>query len=411
MDTIMTIPLRDGNFHAVYNGVPLTTGMYALAIGNNKVDIFMGQNDSVFVEWEMDQTWGGPEIRGTRLAENSRPMEYYYEDRGMMKNKPSLFSSALLEQWKGDMNSIESFKTVDNIRPSDDFIAITKKLATVSYLKALDIEYPNMHAMYYPGDTLKYPASLDPVFNTLSYNDTSLYKYDSYIGLLDSKLRKDEKLKLIDFDSAFLNAVVRTDKDHRLKNRLLYRSLKVMVTSNNDSIRRSHLFNTYIPEEKDPVLAGKLSTLLALQNSLVKGMPAPEIEAISIAGKKMNLADFKGRYILVDVWATWCGPCKTEVPFYERYAEMYSGDKIAFVSLSVDQGRFVINWQYEAQYKSKRVVQLRSENPMEFMNKYGISEIPRFFLVDPEGKIAMISMPRPSDPLFEDYLKQQVPGL
>jgi thiol-disulfide isomerase/thioredoxin len=265
--------------------------------------------------------------------------------------------------------------------------------------------------MYYPGDTLKYPASLDPVFNTLSYNDTSLYKYDSYIGLLDSKLRKDEKLKLIDFDSAFLNAVVRTDKDHRLKNRLLYRSLKVMVTSNNDSIRRSHLFNTYIPEEKDPVLAGKLSTLLALQNSLVKGMPAPEIEAISIAGKKMNLADFKGRYILVDVWATWCGPCKTEVPFYERYAEMYSGDKIAFVSLSVDQGRFVINWQYEAQYKSKRVVQLRSENPMEFMNKYGISEIPRFFLVDPEGKIAMISMPRPSDPLFEDYLKQQVPGL
>jgi thiol-disulfide isomerase/thioredoxin len=411
MDTLLVIPVNEGSFHAEYTGEPLKPGNYAVAIGSNSQTVFMGHNDSVYINWKIGQP-GMPDIRGTRIAENSFWRTYSYQDpMNTMKNKPSIFVSSLVEQWQGDMDDIESFKTVDNIKPSKDFIDITKKLATISYLQALDIDYPAMHAMYYPGDTLKYPPGLEPIRDLLSLNDTSLLMYSAYADLLDKELRHKGKFREFDYDSTYLQAVVSADGDPRVKDVMLFHAMNKMIANGGDSTKRNELFNTYIVQQRNPGLSGMLYKRLALQNSLIRGLPAPAFEAVSIAGKNMGLKEFKGRYVVIDVWATWCGPCKRETPFFERYAEMYGGDKVAFVSLSVDEGNNAMSWQFEAAAKSKRVVQIRAEAPFEFMSKYAIESIPRFMLIDPEGKLTMINMPRPSDPLFEDYLKQQVPGL
>jgi thiol-disulfide isomerase/thioredoxin len=411
MDTLLVIPVNEGSFHAVYTGAPLNPGKYAVAIGNNSLPVFMGHNDSIYINWKIGQS-GMPDIRGTRIAENSFWRTYSYQDpMNTMKNKPSIFVSSLVEQWQGDMDDIERFKTVDNIKPSKDFIDITKKLATISYLQALDIDYPAMHAMYYPGDTLKYPPGLEPIRDLLSLNDTSLLIYTAYADLLDKELRQEGKFREFDYDSSYLQTVVGADRDSRVKDVMLFHAMNKMITNGADSVKRNQLFNYYIAQQKDPGLSDMSYKRLALQNSLIKGLPAPVFDAVSIAGKKMGLKDFKGRYVVIDVWATWCGPCKRETPFFERYAEMYGGDKLAFVSLSVDEGNNAMSWQFEAAAKSKRVVQIRAEAPFEFMSKYAIESIPHFMLIDPEGKLRMINMPRPSDPLFEDYLKQQVPGL
>ncbi|HSF46090.1 MAG TPA: TlpA disulfide reductase family protein, partial [Chitinophagaceae bacterium] len=278
-------------------------------------------------------------------------------------------------------------------------------------LQAIDIDYPSMHAMYYPGDTLKYPPAIDWVRNLLTLNDTTLLMYNDYADLLDKELRQKGKFREFDYDSSYLQAVVSAEKDPRVKNFMLFHSMNKMIANGGDSARRNELFNAFIVRQNDPVFSDKLYKRLALQNSLIKGLPAPAFEAVSIAGKKMGLKDFKGRYVVIDVWATWCVPCKRETPFFERYAEMYAGDKLAFVSLSVDEGNNAMFWQFEAPAKSKRVVQLRAEAPFEFMSKYAIESIPRFMLIDPQGKLTMVNMPRPSDPVFEDYLRQQVPGL
>jgi thiol-disulfide isomerase/thioredoxin len=411
MDTLMVIPLKEGSFHGEYKGAPLQPGKYALAMGSNSLQVFMGHNDSIYINWNIGRP-GPPDIRGTRIAENSFWRNYSYQDAmNTMKNRPSIFVHSLVEQWQGDMEDIEGFKTVDNIKPSKDFIEITKKLTTVSYLQAIDIDYPGMHAMYYPGDTLRYPPDLDPIRALLGLNDTSMVMYTEYAELLDKELRQKEKFREFDLDSSYLQAVASADKHQRVKDVMLYNAMNKMIANGGDSAKRNELFSAFIVQEKDPHLSGMLYKRLALQNSLIRGLPAPAFEAVSIAGKKTGLKDFKGRYVIVDVWATWCGPCKREAPFFERYAEMYAGDKLAFVSLSVDEGNNVYAWQYEAAAKSKRVVQLRAEAPFEFMSKYAIESIPRFMLIDPEGKLTMINMPRPSDPLFEDYLKQQVMGL
>jgi thiol-disulfide isomerase/thioredoxin len=408
MDTLLTIPLNQGSFHAEYKGQPLSAGYYALSIGRYRMMIFMSANDSVYIDWSLGGMGMPPVIRGTRIAENSMRESYVFQDyMGTMKNKPSVFTGALMEQWTNDMESIEGFKTVDNIKPSRDFIDMQKKLATVSYLQALKIDYPRAHAMYYPGDTLKYPATVDAVLNTLSMNDTSLLMNDEYVDLLDKELRYSKNFREYDYDSTYLDAVVNSDRNVKVKNAMLFDAMKNMITSSGDSVKRNALFNKYIGHVNDKVYVDRLQKRLALENSLIKGMPAPLFDAVSIAGKKMTIKDFKGRYVVIDVWATWCAPCKQESPFFERYAEMYSGDKLAFVSLSVDEGNNVYSWQYEAAAKSKRVVQLRVDDSFAFMRKYGIESIPRFILIDPQGNIAMMNMPRASDKLFEDYLRRE----
>jgi hypothetical protein len=83
---------------------------------------------------------------------------------------------------------------------------------------------------------------------------------------------------------------------------------------------------------------------------------------------------------------------------------MYSSDKMAFVAVSIDDGDDLFRWRYEAGEKSKLTVQLRATDKMAFMGKYGIESIPRYMLIDPEGRFVATSLPRPSDRLFEDYL-------
>ena len=57
------------------------------------------------------------------------------------------------------------------------------------------------------------------------------------------------------------------------------------------------------------------------------------------AGETSSLEDFKGRYVYIDVWATWCGPCKKEIPYLKAIEEKFHNRNIEFVSISVDEGK------------------------------------------------------------------------
>ena len=147
----------------------------------------------------------------------------------------------------------------------------------------------------------------------------------------------------------------------------------------------------------------------ALETKKLNNTPAPSFDYINYAGGKSTLADFKGKYVYIDAWATWCGPCRAEIPFLKAKEEMYHDKNIVFLSISIDTQKDFEKWKKFVGEKELKGVQLFADNDWksEFVKAYNIDGIPRFILVDPKGMTVNANAPRPSAPEFD----QEVGGL
>ncbi|CAH8285738.1 redoxin [Mariniflexile fucanivorans] len=160
----------------------------------------------------------------------------------------------------------------------------------------------------------------------------------------------------------------------------------------------------------DPMLdyyKGYLAESIALKTDLATGAPSPTFENYeNYNGGKTSLTDLKGKYVYVDVWATWCGPCKAEIPSLKALEKQYHGKNIQFVSLSIDDDRSHggswdkarENWKAMIADKQLSGVQLFAPNgwQSQFILDYKIQGIPRFILIDPNGNVVTPDAPRPS---------------
>ena len=72
--------------------------------------------------------------------------------------------------------------------------------------------------------------------------------------------------------------------------------------------------------------------------------PSTTFDYVNFAGGKTKLEDLRGKYVYIDVWATWCGPCRGEIPFLAKVEEKYKGKNIAFVSISADEDKDFDKW-------------------------------------------------------------------
>jgi thiol-disulfide isomerase/thioredoxin len=101
-----------------------------------------------------------------------------------------------------------------------------------------------------------------------------------------------------------------------------------------------------------------------------------------------------------DVWATWCAPCKQELPHPAKVEDDYKEQNIQFIGLSVDAPSGRKKWQEFIRTNRLKGLQLMTENAFEsvFIQKLNINSIPRFILIDPDGKIISADAKRPSDP-------------
>jgi thiol-disulfide isomerase/thioredoxin len=141
-------------------------------------------------------------------------------------------------------------------------------------------------------------------------------------------------------------------------------------------------------------------------NKLI-GQPSPSFDKYeNFKGGTTSLKDLKGKYVYVDVWATWCGPCKAEIPALKEL-EAEFGDKIHFVSISVDQKEDHEKWITMVTEKELEGVQLFADNSWEsaFVQAYGINGIPRFILIDPTGNVVKPDASRPSNPKTKELFK------
>ncbi|WP_158223379.1 TlpA disulfide reductase family protein [Mucilaginibacter sp. MD40] len=116
---------------------------------------------------------------------------------------------------------------------------------------------------------------------------------------------------------------------------------------------------------------------------------------IDSANRQHSLREFKGKYVYLDIWASWCYPCRKEYPLLEAMAGKLDTTKIKVIGISLDKTSW--RWKGALTGVGMKGTQWCVTDTL-FEHQLQINSIPRFILIDPAGKVQVRDMTRPSNP-------------
>jgi thiol-disulfide isomerase/thioredoxin len=202
------------------------------------------------------------------------------------------------------------------------------------------------------------------------------------------------------------------NSDEEVFNKLFdARRTEVLATLNSKPLDKIFVEN-YSKETEQSLNGLKAYYMKSLEAKKMNGSASPDFNFENFKGGTTSLTDLKGKYVYIDVWATWCGPCRAEIPFLKEVEEKYAGKNISFVSLSIDKVSDREKWSKFIIEKELGGIQLLAEADWKskFVQDYKINGIPRFILIGPNGEIVNADAPRPSSTslveLFDDVLSK-----
>lgn len=151
-------------------------------------------------------------------------------------------------------------------------------------------------------------------------------------------------------------------------------------------------------------LLSKYDDMVSEWKHLKSGSEAPNFDGMNRADEKVQLSDLKGKYVYVDVWATWCGPCLREIPDLKKVEKEYHDKDIEFVSISIDKQDDKEKWIKMVGDKDLKGTQIMADNAWQsdVVTEYNIAGIPRFMLIDKQGNLVQVNAPSPSNPVLTD---------
>jgi peroxiredoxin len=117
----------------------------------------------------------------------------------------------------------------------------------------------------------------------------------------------------------------------------------------------------------------------------VRGVPAPDFELTSLDGKRVKLSDFRGKAVLLNFWATWCSPCKVEMPWFVDLQKKYGNDGLVILGIAMDDTDTPKIAQFASEMGVNYPVLLGTDKVSE---QYGnVDYLPTSFYIDREGRI------------------------
>jgi len=114
--------------------------------------------------------------------------------------------------------------------------------------------------------------------------------------------------------------------------------------------------------------------------------PAPNFTLKDANGQSVSLADYKGKVVLLNFWATWCGPCALEIPWFEEFEQQYKSRGFAVLGVSMDDDGWPAVKPYIAEHKINYRVLLGNDSVSQLYG--GLDALPTTFIIDRAGNIA-----------------------
>lgn len=149
-------------------------------------------------------------------------------------------------------------------------------------------------------------------------------------------------------------------------------------------------------------LPESLLTTFRSRSVVLKGKPFPAVKLQDREGHPVDFDKFKGKWVYIDLWASWCGPCCKEVPSLQKLEKEMAGSNVEFVSISLDSSRDA--WLKRMDQLGMHGNQLW-DSDSSLASSLNVKGIPHFLIYDPQGCLHTYKATRPSDPATLETLK------
>ncbi|MCE7060859.1 TlpA disulfide reductase family protein [Dyadobacter sp. CY343] len=395
------------------------------------IPLYLKAGDEIVLEADASKIGGGIKVTGdgfviSRFLRNIQKVTqnyYNHNAKAIWQIEPAEFAS-IFKLYQNELyKEAERLEKEEGIAP-EELDLMKKKVEMVLY--EYQQHYVNNHYSYDLDDPT-IPADLKKVATTLPVDsvffDKNSYDYgqilSSYLisGIHGPLGKLTDKMNQDSLDGHWLEVsddfIQKMTLSPFLKRHFRAANINYWLRMDGLSPEIAKLREDFYKTPVSPVYRKTLDQSFAKWEPLAPGKPAPNFTGTTADGKPISLSSLKGKLVYVDVWATWCGPCRDEFPHSKKLVKEFEGnDKIAFLYVSTDSN--IDTWKKLLPDKSVpagiHLHQKQDGQPDAIWEKYHLWGIPRYILIDAEGKMLKTHAPRPSSddilPLLKGYLKE-----
>nr|WP_320120423.1 TlpA disulfide reductase family protein [uncultured Marinifilum sp.] len=412
----------------------LKKGFYDLSFGHeNRLSLYLKPGSNLHITVNYNAFLSKDKKAITISGENTKESELLYQlmftkERSKYNNteakdkylpmlygkNPEQFTNFLLTEMEKGNQLIQEYSKKYSL--DQDFIKhlqLNRKLDYNSvfklyghfrkYLKAEELEIPKQFSDYFA--------------DQIPQNDFELYEenreYASYVrekyfkemeAALSSNIR--ESLAYYKAKIAFLE----TCDFPQIIVESMYSGLTIGYMRTRDPEVRAYLDSVIYTKVIDKASMKRYEDYKAGEASYKDGDMAPNFTLIDKDGKEVSLSDFKGKMVMMDCWATWCGPCVKGLPKYVALKNKYAGKNIVFLCISTDENEKA--WRKKMAKDTKGLfegIQLNTElNENDMKKKYMVQAIPRYILIGKDGRIIRREAPHPDSKEIIDLIDKNL---
>jgi len=290
------------------------------------------------------------------------------------------------------------FSLLDKSGLGQKDIEIEKKIIEYEYLQTYN-NYKKFFHYHNKIDPDLPEDYFDPILS-MDTDDEALFRHSrAYRNLIIENFRLSSKkemqnnpsLTIIDFVKAKISGIKSIDIREQFASMLI----RQMKDENENIDDDYHKIMSLLSTERN---RDKLTQRYNSARLTKAGLASVDFNYENYDGGMTSLEDLRGKLLYIDVWATWCGPCIREFPALKELVKEYDEKDIEFVSISIDSKNDYNKWKKMVAEKNIGGIHLYDDEGLssDFMRAFSVSLIPRFMMIDPQGKIITAKAPRPS---------------
>ncbi len=378
------------------------SGNYFLGTKANKTSLYLAKGMKLGIEADDTKFAETLKFTGNGSTENQYFIEKSKAGAKLIGN-PTDFYSLDESSYLSKISEVKTaFTNLLNASKINDSKFKANEVKSITFFEQLQLLiYADYHAHYAKKEGFKPSESFPKLDRSIDLDNEADFLYSvSYQRLVTTKFNNDIASQLKEneeYTYKFAVPEIKKIKSPAIKNALIQNVAYEVGAGNPEA---ELLYNELMSLSNNAKFKEGLTTKFNKIKTLIAGKASPTFDYENYKGGKTSLESLKGKYVYIDVWATWCGPCRKEIPSLQKVEEQYHGKNIEFVSLSIDAKKDYDKWRKMVEEKKLGGIQLFADNDWnsKFVTDYAIEGIPRFILVDPNGNIISADAPRPSDP-------------